>query len=427
MKRLFWLSYFFLLPSALASSFGSIEVTNPTVSPVPIVNVSPSPYPSRVFVNNTQASPVPVTAPSASPVYVNVINQPVPSPTITIVEPSPTPMLDESATATLSSGSPSVSMSVHGVSEASVTIGAGFTGGTIAGQASSNGSALVSLSNSQGGNWSSNPIPANSPGVYKITGLAGFDTFTATGSSLVGSASVKIDASTGVSTISVKQTNGGNLHTTFDGAIPGASSSPMPIAAPSTAPVFVTVTNPAPSPSPSITVVGNVGVIPNSLSTYSGCYTGLAVPATPTDIFYITGSSTKTVTVLKLQISGNETTVAQRLFSFITRSTADSGGACATATIGPFDQNNAAATATVQGCTTSPTSLGTVSALVGAEVFVIPATTGVDSSWPQIRTFGGAGQGQGVVLRGTSQSLAVNTLAAIAGSSLNLCVTWTEQ
>ena len=175
-------------------------------------------------------------------------------------------------------------------------------------------------------------------------------------------------------------------------------------------------------------ISGSVSVLPTTnLNTYSACYNTLTMPATPTDVFYVTGSATKTVTIFKVQVSGTETTVGMRLFSFVTRSTADSGGTCATAITGPLDQNDPAVTATAFGCTTSPTTLGTLSAYVGSSQFVLPATTGVDSSWPQTITWGGSGQGQAVVLRGVAQTFAVNTLAASAGGQLNICAYWTEQ
>lgn len=170
-----------------------------------------------------------------------------------------------------------------------------------------------------------------------------------------------------------------------------------------------------------------ISQVPGTLNTYSGCYNGLSIPSSPTDIFYMTGSATKTVTINRVQLSGTETTVGMRLFNFITRSTADSGGTCIATVQGPLDQNDPAPTAVSYGCSVSPTTLGTLSAYVGATQFVLPATTGVDSSWPQITTWGESSGGQGVVLRGTSQTFAVNTTAVSAGSSLNVCVRWTEQ
>lgn len=174
--------------------------------------------------------------------------------------------------------------------------------------------------------------------------------------------------------------------------------------------------------------IGTVAITPNtSLATYSACYVGLTTQATPTDIFTVTGSATKTVTINKVQISGTQGTVAMRLFNFITRSSADSGGTCVAATTGPLDQNDAAATASAAGCNPSPTTLGTLSAYVGTSEFVIPATTGVDSTWPQVTKWGEPGSGQGVVLRGTSQQFVINMPASATTTTLNLCVNWTEQ
>ncbi len=164
----------------------------------------------------------------------------------------------------------------------------------------------------------------------------------------------------------------------------------------------------------------------NSIATYAACTTNLAISSTPTDIFTITGSATKLVTVLRVEISGTETTVSMHEFDLIVRSSANIGGTFSNPTNIPHDSNDAAATAVVSAYTVSPTILGTTVGTIWSKKFVIPAGTGVDSSWPQFFEVGELSQG--IVLRGTAQTLAVsdNDLA-IAGSSLNICVKWTEQ
>jgi hypothetical protein len=245
---------------------------------------------------------------------------------------------------------------------------------------------------------------------------------------MTGTATVKVVASINLASIIVSNplTLRDSTTQTISNTIKAASTSPV---ATDTAIVV------AQSPNGNQATAANqtngtqqTSVIPSSsISTYSACYNGLTIPAAPTDIYYMLGSATKTVTISRVQISGTETTVAMRLFSFITRSTADSGGTCVAATTGPLDQNNAVATATSFGCSVSPTTIGNLSAYVGTTEFVLPATTGVDSSWPQITTWGSPGTGQGVVLRGTAQTFAINTTTASAGGSLNICVYWTEQ
>ena len=101
-------------------------------------------------------------------------------------------------------------------------------------------------------------------------------------------------------TLIANQTNGTQIDNANQGT-PGPTASPWPV---------------------SVVAAGN-------LQTYSACYVGLAVPAAPTDIFYITGSATKTITVLSDQMSGTENTVAMHLFQHIVRNSADSGGSCA--------------------------------------------------------------------------------------------------
>jgi hypothetical protein len=164
----------------------------------------------------------------------------------------------------------------------------------------------------------------------------------------------------------------------------------------------------------------------NAIVSYSACATDLTISATPTDIFTLTGSATKVVTIMRVEISGTEAVVSMHEFDLVVRSSANSGGTFTNPTAVPHDPNDAAATAVATAYTASPTTLGTTVGTLWSKKFVIPATTGVDSSWPQVFDFGQYSQGE--ILRGTANQLAVTTdNLALSSSSLNICVRWTEQ
>jgi hypothetical protein len=181
------------------------------------------------------------------------------------------------------------------------------------------------------------------------------------------------------------------------------------------------------SPSSVISSVPSFGI----LSTYSAATLGLSVATTPTDIFTITGSATKTIYVTKIRVSGTQTNPGQFDFQLIKRSSTNTGGTSTTPTGVPHDSNNAAATATVRAYTANPSALGTAIGTVRAEKVTIPAigsggATGLNAyvEW----NFGIEDPGQPIVLRGTSQVLALNFNAVtIGGSSLDMFIEWIEE
>jgi hypothetical protein len=250
-------------------------------------------------------------------------------------------------------------------------------------------------SNDGGSTWNNRSIILSSPaqlngttgvsadGYFRVTGVGAYQTLRARMTvTTSGTATVRLSASSGTDVTGIIQTNPNNLLMSE-----GAG---------------------------------------NTISTYSACITNLTISATPTDIFTLSGSATKVVTILKVEISGTEGTVAMHEFDLILRSSANSGGTFTNPSAVPFDSNNAAGTAVATAYTASPSTLGTTVGTLWSKKFVIPATTGVDSHWPQ---FFEAGQySQGMVLRGASQFLALSDNAlAISGSSLNICYKWTEQ
>lgn len=147
-------------------------------------------------------------------------------------------------------------------------------------------------------------------------------------------------------------------------------------------------------------------------ATYAASVTALAPVASATDIFTITGSTTKIVRITRLRISGIKTTAGADVdIQLIKRSTANTAGTSTTPTIIPYDSTSNAATAVINAYTANPT--------VGTAV----GTLAVDSLWVALTTaqtgilehnFGNR-PAQAIVLRSNAEVLAVNLNGVTVG------------
>ena len=170
----------------------------------------------------------------------------------------------------------------------------------------------------------------------------------------------------------------------------------------------------------------SVASFPNSITqTYSAAITGLVAANTATDFFTLTGSATKTVRITRIALTATQTTGAQNNILLIKRSTANTGGTSTAPAGVPHDSTNAAATATVAAYTVNPTALGTVvGTMRSRKVFVGQTTANSDEF---IADFGDRNN-QSIVLRGTTQVLAINlNSTTLAGNSFDISVEWTEE
>jgi len=159
-------------------------------------------------------------------------------------------------------------------------------------------------------------------------------------------------------------------------------------------------------------------------SSYATSFT-ITPAATPTDVFTITGSSSRTIRVKRVHITSNATTLGAMTLQLLERSSANTGGTSTNPTKVPLDNNNIAGTGTVTAYTANPSALGT---LIGA-IDTAFLSFGVNAvSPPYDRSFGNAVGTQSIVLRGSSQSLAVNLGGGTVPSGGALCigVEWTE-
>ncbi len=168
-------------------------------------------------------------------------------------------------------------------------------------------------------------------------------------------------------------------------------------------------------------VENRTGTVP----TYSAAITNLIAATTPTDVFTITGSGTKTVHVTYIEFTATETTSAVRDVVLIKRSSANSGGTSSAVTAVSNDSTNSAATATVLAYTANPT-LGTTVGTVRSRNIDFESTNLVGSSDFVVWTFGD--KTQPIVLRGTGEVLAINLGGVTAaGNSIDIAIEWTEQ
>jgi hypothetical protein len=163
-------------------------------------------------------------------------------------------------------------------------------------------------------------------------------------------------------------------------------------------------------------------------ATYSASILALAPATTPTDVFTITGSASKVLRVTYLEVFGIQTTAGHPVIQLVKRSTANTGGTSAAVTAVPYDSSDAAATGTVLSYTANPTALGTSVGVVRAGRIFVPTSATASDQHGVRWDFGTRDNGKAVVLRGTTQVLAVNlNSVTLTGGSLSINVEWTEE
>lgn len=179
-----------------------------------------------------------------------------------------------------------------------------------------------------------------------------------------------------------------------------------------------------------VTIASDQSAIPiyitsSTRSTYGASVSGLVSGLLATDFFTITGSATKTVRVTEIGFSGTSSGGTTQNIILLKRSTANSVGTSTTPTNVSYDSSDAAATATLKAYTVNPT-LGT---LVGNIRTVRTFLAGAASTaadiiiWP----FGDR-PSKTIVLRGTSEVLALNLGGATVSSSIfDVWIEWTEE
>lgn len=162
-------------------------------------------------------------------------------------------------------------------------------------------------------------------------------------------------------------------------------------------------------------------------ATYSAGITGLIVANTATDIFTITGSSTKTIRVTRIEVTGTQTNPTNINLLCVKRSTANSGGTSTAPTAVPHDSSNAAATATILAYTANPTT-GTLVGTIRTQKICVDIVNKPSTATPNYFWDFGIRPSKAIVLRGTSEVLAINLNSqTVAGNSFNINIEWTEE
>lgn len=160
-------------------------------------------------------------------------------------------------------------------------------------------------------------------------------------------------------------------------------------------------------------------------ATYSATSLALVPQAAATDIFCITGSATKTVRVVRIQISGIATAATSEDIVVLKRSTANTAGTSTAPTLVAMDSTQSAASATVLAYTANNTPGTLVGNVRGAKLPLGTATA--PAAQGAVFDFS-TDAAKSLVLRGITQVACLNwNGATTAGNSVNVDIEWTEE
>lgn len=184
----------------------------------------------------------------------------------------------------------------------------------------------------------------------------------------------------------------------------------------------------------SVSAAGHVRVdiqAPHSYQCTTGTFTAAA---SATDMASIYGSSSRTIRVQRVYATYSVATasaVAPNRFHLAKRTAADTGGTSVGDTEIACDSSNTAVTATVLHYTANPTNGA------GTDIDIVAINPVNSSATVNSNVYGGRqviyeepAKGQGIVLRGTSEGLAIhNNATTVVGTTPTVCFTfqWTEE
>lgn len=169
--------------------------------------------------------------------------------------------------------------------------------------------------------------------------------------------------------------------------------------------------------------------------TYSAVATGLAPASSATDVFCIGGSSTKSISIKRVRISGTAGTLVTIPVTILRRASLDTGGTAATGAALPVAAPNMAAdpaaTAVLVSYTANPTIVDTSPTYFSTQTLTLPTTAAGTSSsqivWEYGELVGTFAKALDLV-RGTTTTQYCINLNAVSVSSglLNINMTWVE-
>lgn len=168
--------------------------------------------------------------------------------------------------------------------------------------------------------------------------------------------------------------------------------------------------------------------------TYLVAGTGFVSYATPTDMFSISGSDTKTVRIINVTLAIQSTAIASATWFWIKRTTADTGGSPTTPTPIAIDSTDGAATAVVKLFTAAPSALGTSAGNLLVQTIATAALTGTATIMIPMNYLNGGfltncqSFNKPLTLHGSAESFCLNFNGAAlpAGFTGQYLISWTE-
>lgn len=177
---------------------------------------------------------------------------------------------------------------------------------------------------------------------------------------------------------------------------------------------------------------GNVALAddPNR-STYSSAKQGLVVAAAATDFAVLTGSATKVIRVIHVEVSGIQASagnVETSIQAFV-RTTADTAGTATTPPVVAHDQNAAAGTAVFNVYTANPTVNDATARLIRSQkVLLNLAVPAAGSESTRFVLDFMNRPSQAIVLRGVAQQFALNLAGVtLTSPSVDVSIEWSEE
>ncbi len=175
--------------------------------------------------------------------------------------------------------------------------------------------------------------------------------------------------------------------------------------------------------------VGSITISDGFRRTYVASWAAFTPAATPTNILSLTGSSTKTIRLLRLGISATQTTAGLINVQINKYSSALTGGTPVSPTgIVPFDSTSPAATATAVTYSANTTGGGAVVGILKNFKMTVPVAAATGAAQNQyICEFNNA-YSQDVYVRGVNEVVALTLLGVtLTGGSVSLWIEWTEE
>jgi|SRR6266850_2102129 len=176
-------------------------------------------------------------------------------------------------------------------------------------------------------------------------------------------------------------------------------------------------------------LAGQVAVSSGLKATYTYAISATAPYATPTDWIVIRGSATKTIKIIRIEISGAATAATEVLFNFKKHTVANTGGANTTPAPMQHDSNDGVSTAVVFLFSGAPTidASATIWKNIRLDLDIAPAASAaaVDR---YVYNYG-AETSEPLTLRGIAQEFAINYggVAVPSGGVYDVAITYTEE